>query len=224
MVTTRLLPRLAVLVAVAVGLTAVAVTRSIGPFRVRPPVTTSPVTEPYPFRLSREPNPALTTDQEKPAYEGPLGDFIVGRHQGSSLPPCPQPYRPAKSAKIKASELYSPVFGEMFGDLEGFVTECADGKITVIEIYGREIIDRVYFVGKPIVPYQAPLDRLKLLTVAGKPAIVQLPTPRFQGDLRLDVIERFPNGNQLGILVGITNTFKTLDEAADLAARIMAVR
>ena len=112
----------------------------------------------------------------------------------------------------------------MFGDLEGFVMECANGEITVIEIYGPEIIDRVYFVGKPIVPYEAPLDRLKLLTVAGKPAIAQLPTPRFQGDLRLNVIERFPNGNQLGILVGITNTFKTLDEAADLAARIMGAR
>src|SRR2546426_8865042 len=158
MVTTRLLPRLAVLVAVAVGLTAVAVPRSIGPFRVRPPVTTSPVTEPYPFRLSREPNPALTTDQEKPAYEGPLGDFIVGRHQGSSLPPCPQPRRPAKSAKIRASELYSPVFREMFGDLEGFVTECADGKIVIIEIYSPEIISRGFFVGRPIVPYEAPID------------------------------------------------------------------
>ena len=105
-----------------------------------------------------------------------------------------------------------------------FVAECADGKIVVIEIYGPEIIGRGYFVGKPIVHYEAPIDRLKLLTVGGKSAIAQLPTPGFPGDLRLNVIERFPDGNQPGILVGITNTFKSFDEAADLAARIMGVQ
>lgn len=141
--------------------------------------------------------------------------------KGGDVPPCPRPLRSAKSAKIKASELYSPVFGE---NLEGFVAECADGKIVAIEIYGPEIIGRGYFVGKPTVPYEAPLDRLKLLTVAGKPAIAQLPTPGFPGDLRLLVIERFPSGNQPGIAVEIDNTFKSLDEAAELAARIMGVR
>lgn len=41
----KFFPGLAVLVAVAVGLTAVAVARSVGPFRVRPHDTTSPATE-----------------------------------------------------------------------------------------------------------------------------------------------------------------------------------
>jgi len=217
------LSRLAIVVAVGVGLTAVAVSRSVGPFRERPHVTDSPATQPQPHRPSSGINSATGVDETKPNYEGPLGDFIVGRHQGSSLLPCPRPLRPAKSDKIKSSELYSPVFGEP-SKLEGFVAECADGKITGIELWGSEIIDRVYFVGKPIVPYEAPIDRLKLLTVAGKPAIAQLQEPGAPGTLRLCVIERFPNANQPGVLVAIDNTFKSLDSAADLAAQIMGGR
>lgn len=104
------------------------------------------------------------------------------------------------------------------------MTECADGEIVIIEIHGPEIISRGYFVGKPIVPYDVPIDRLVLLTVAGKPAIAQLPTPGFPGDLRLTVIERFPSGKRPGIAVEIANTFKGLDEAAELATRIMGAR
>lgn len=217
MVRTRLSRWVAILVVFAVGLAAVAVARSIGPFRLRPSTTTTPVTQNQQPR-SGGTDPAMAADQAKPRYEGPLGDFIVGTNQGSSLPPCPRPLRPAKNDKIKTSELYSPVFGE---NLEGQVSECADGKIIAIEIYGLEIIGRAYFVGKPIVPYEAPLDRLKLLTVAGRPAIVQLPVPGFPGTLRLAVIERFPKENQLGIIVGIENTMKSLDEAIEVVAAIM---
>ncbi len=204
----------------AVGLTVVAVARSIGPFRDRPRVTTSPAATPQPPPPSSETNPAGAGGQAKPVYEGPLGDFLVGLHQGSDSPPCPKPFRPAKIEKIKASELYSPIFGN---NLEG-VTECADGRIVAIEIYGMEIIGKGYFVGKPIILYEAPLDRLKLLTVAGKPAIAQLPMPGFPGSLRLAVIERFPSVDQPGILAGIDNTDKSLEEAIELATRIMGVR
>jgi hypothetical protein len=150
-----------------------------------------------------------------------LGEFIVGIHQGSSALPCPRPLRPAKNEKIKASDLYSPVFGD---NLEGFVAECADGKIVVIVIYGREVIGRGYFMGRPILPLEVPLDGLKLLTVAGKPGLASLPMPGFSWSLRLAVIERFPRGNQPGILVSIDNTDKSLEEATELAAQIMGVR
>lgn len=206
--------------AVAVGLTAVALARSIGPFRDRSRATTTPVT-PYQPPPPRENIPATIPDQATPVYEGPLGDFIVGRHQGSSLPPCPRPLRPAKHEKIKASDLYSPVFGY---NLEGFVAECADGRIIGIEIYGADILSRVYFVGKPIMPYQVSLDRLKLLTVAGKPAIAQLPMPGFSWRIRLAVIERFPSGNQPGILVEIADTDRSIEAASELAVQIMGVR
>ena len=94
----------------------------------------------------------------------------------------------------------------------------------MIVIYGREVIGRGYFVGKPILPLEAPLDRLKLLTVVGKPAIAEIPRPGFVGTLRLAVIERFPVGNQPGILVTIDNTDKSMEAAMELAAQIMGVR
>jgi len=206
--------------AVVVGLTVIAVARSIGPLRDRPRVMPSPATEPQQPPSSGETKPAAAGDQAKPAYEGPLGDFLVGLHQGSDSPPCPKPFRPAKIEKIKASELYSPIFGNK---LEG-VTECADGRIVAIEIYGMEIIGKGYFVGKPIILYEVPLDRLKLFAVAGKPAIAQLPMPGFPGSLRLAVIERFPRVEQPGILVAIDDTFKSLEQAIELATRIMGVR
>jgi hypothetical protein len=179
------------------------------------------VPESIPFDPSPVANPPPAPERTKPVYEGPLGDFIVGIHQGSSAPPCPRPFRRAKNEKIKASDLYSPVFGE---NLEGFVNECADGRIDAIEIYGRDVIGKAYFVGKPIITYEAPLERLKLLTVAGKPALAQLPTPGFYFLLRLVAIERFPNSNQPGIFVEVDNTDKSLEAATELAAQIMGVR
>ena len=177
-VKSRLLLRLAILLTAAVGLTAVAADRLIGPIRDRPRVTTSPAVEPQQPRPSSGTSPTVPLVQAESVYEGPLGDFIVGPHQGSDAPPCPRPLRPDKNEKIIASELYSPIFGE---NLEGFVTECADGKIVVIEIYGKEIIGRGYFVGKLIAPYEAPRYRLQLLTVGEKPAIAQLPPPGLIG-------------------------------------------
>jgi hypothetical protein len=217
----KAVPWLAILAVVAVAVTVVVAARSVGFFRVRPPVATLPVPQSIPFDPSPRANPPPVPERTKPVYEGPLGDFIVGIHQGSSAPPCPRPFRRAKNEKIKASDLYSPVFGK---NLEGFVAECADGRIVAIEIYGREVIGKAYFVGKPIITFEAPLDGLKLLTVAGKPALAQIPMPGFHWFLSLVVIERFPNSNQPGIFAGVDNTDKSLEEASELAAQIMGVR
>ena len=207
--------------AVAVAVTAVVVTRSAGPFRVRSPATTAPGTALQQPRLPGGTNPAAGGDPVKPAsggvYTGPLGDFLVTPRQGPDWPPCPEPYRPAQN--YKASELYSPVFG----DLEGLF-ECADGKMLNITVHGRAVMGKAYFVGPARVPFEAPRERLVLLTIAGKPAIAQSPAPGFPGTLRLAVIQRFPSNNQPGIMVGIDNTDKTLEAAAALAAQIMGVR
>ena len=61
-------------------------------------------------------------------------------NQVADWPPCPEPRRPAKN--YKASEVYSPVFG----NLEG-VSECADGTIIGLSVYGDPSIGKRYFVG-----------------------------------------------------------------------------
>lgn len=210
------------LVIVVVGVAAILVARSIVPPRDRPRAITTPTTG-HPYQAPPPPGsiPPPSTDQPKPIYEGPIGDFLVGRNQGSSRLPCPRPLRPATNERIKASELYSPVFGD---NLEGFVSECADGKIIVIEIYGPDIVGRGYFVGNPVLPWASPREGFRLLTAAGRPAIAQLPMTNFSWGYRLAVIERFPSGNQSGILVSIEDTDKNLEELVELAAQIMGVR
>lgn len=202
--------RLTIAAVVALAVALVAVVGSTGLFRVRGPAETMPPTP-------QMPAPVRETASAAPVYEGPLGDFIVGSHQGSSLPPCPRPWRLSTRARIEASELYSP----FFGDLEGLVTECADGTITGIEIYGPEITSRVYFVGKKITPIDAPRERLRLLTVAGKPALAVLPS--LPGELSLVVIERFPSNSRPGISLTIRETTMSLEETIELAVRIMRI-
>lgn len=215
----RIIRQLTIPLAVTLGVTILAFVAFIVPLR-SPPDQTSPQTRQLPNpentfspQSTQPTSPPVT--ESKPPYEGPLGEFLVGINQGSDLPPCPRPWKLAKSDKIVASELYSPIFG----DIEGIVTECADGMITVIEIYGQEIVSRTYFVGRPIAPYQAPLDRLMLLTVAGKPAIVEL--PRYPGELSLSIIERFPTDAKPGIALTIQRTTRSLDETMEFALRIM---
>src|SRR2546426_683884 len=182
---------------------------------IPPPATTGPQ------RPTSESviNPLFAQDEAKGVYRGPLGGFVVDPRQWAARPPCPQPYRPAKN--YKSSELYSPVFG----DLDG-LWECANGKMLLIESSIREpdgyviLIGKFYFVGPAKVPFEASLDRLILLTVAGKPAIGHLSPPGFPG-LTLLVIERFPSGDQPGIMVAVENTDQSLEDASALAAEIM---
>src|SRR5437879_13581127 len=143
-------------------------------------------------RPSDEPNPASGADQAKPAYVGVLGDFLVTANVGqvAEWPPCPEPRRPANN--YKASEVYSPVFG----DLE--VYECADGRIIGLSVYGDPSIGKRYYVGPAKVNYFAAFDRLWLLTVAGRPEIAQRPAPGDPGRLRLAVLYRLTSNHQLG--------------------------
>jgi hypothetical protein len=182
-----------------------------------PPATTGPQ-QPTP---ESQFSPLAAQDEIKGVYQGPLGNFLVTPRETSAWPPCPQPSRPAKN--YKTSELYSPVFG----DLEG-LWECANGRMLFIERYILEpdgypiSIGKGYFVGPAKVPFEASLDRLVLLTVAGKPAIAQIPLSG--PGLTLVVIERFPSGDQPGIQVVVERTDQSLEETVALAAKIMGVR
>lgn len=75
-------------------------------------------------------------------------------------------------------------------------------------------------MGTPRINFDAPQDRLRLLTVANKPAIAELP---IQGHLlsvaKLVVIQRFPDSQRPGIAIGIQAT--DLNAAVSLAEQIM---
>lgn len=137
----KLSSRLAVFVAVAAGLLIAAMAGSIGPFRNRSPVIPAQQ-DPRPPQVSNRPHvippaeprrptplseadPAAAQDEAKGIYVGPLGQFVVTPREAAAFPPCPRPYGPAPN--IKASELYSPVFGENLEE-----TECAGGRLLSI--------------------------------------------------------------------------------------------
>jgi hypothetical protein len=158
---------------------------------------------------------ATALDNAKPRFKGQMGDFMVG--QTNEWPQCPLATQWVDDLDaIKASELYSPALGE---NVEA--AACADG--TIIGVFVEERAGRFYFVGPPGVPYEAPLERLRLLTVGGKPAIAEIPIPdNFVSDARLMVIQRFPTGQEPGIAIGV-DIMNDLDGAIKLAERIMGV-
>lgn len=205
---------LGALIVLAVGVAVAAVTGSVPPFSDRPHVIPPPPGE-EPRPLS-ETNPAAAADQAKPIFTGPLGEFLVTPRVAADFPPCPGPRRRTES--YKSHELYSPIFGE---GLE--VYECANGIIPyIMRDYAGP--GKRYFVGPAKVPYEAPFDRLVLLTIGGHPAIAQLSVPGDPGGLRIAAIERFPSTHLPGILVVIDNTSLGLEEAAAAVARILGVR
>jgi len=146
------------------------------------------------------------------AFKGQLGDFVVVPDQAADYP-CQST---AVSPDPQASELYSPVFSP-----DAVAGQCENGLIVSITDQGREVTGRRYFIGEARVPFEAPKDRLVLLTVGGKPAIAQLPMPGFPGTLRLAVVDRFPDGQEPGILTFVDNTDMTLEQGAKLAEEIM---
>jgi len=70
--------------------------------------------------------------------------------------------------------------------------------------------------------FDAPAERLKLITVAGKPALAMLPIPDCISCLsEVVVIERFPSETASGITAW-AHTYSGLDKAIALVEQIMA--
>ena len=163
---------------------------------------------------------ASQTDQAKRSYTGLLGDFFVDPGRWAHFPPCPQPRRPL-TQDIRTHELYSPVLGGVYiGHDDDRPYECADGSILMM---GSIPAARRYFVGPAVVAWNAPLNRLELMRVAGYPAIAKLPDPAFPDMVELVVVQRFPSDNKPGILIYV-GYLNTLDEAVAKAERIIGVR
>jgi hypothetical protein len=161
------------------------------------------------------PDPSLAAELAKPYYVGLLGDFEIEPRKVAEYPPCDA----VESAPVpEASELHSAGFKVTS------TAKCADGTAMDMTFAGEgapDTIGRRYFVGPARLPYEASEDRLMLLEVGGRPAIVQLPMPEHTATLRLAVIERFPSGEKPGILLWVENSLRSVDEAAALAEQIM---
>jgi hypothetical protein len=193
MLKAKFLTWLVVLVAVAGGVAAIVKTGSVGPFSTRP--SGSPKSFPVgqvtpesgvgtgtvggfadrPHLIPGQPtpvDPALRADQAKSRYKGLLGHFVVTPSGWADSPPCPKPLKAPTRNEIMTSELFSSMFGvpkvdyvppANFKPHFEVAYACADG---TIQSWGTSVVGKRYFVGPAKVAWDAPLDRLKLMTVA----------------------------------------------------------
>ena len=164
---------------------------------------------------------AAEADMAKPRFRGQLGDFeVVGPNTATNYP-CPEPYQPGTNPE--QSELYFDLPGAVIdtvGSCEGTVISITAG---VSAEGSGTLVGRVYFVSLPFgQSFDAPAERLELMTVAGRPALAMLPIPDCIACLsEVVVIERFPSDTAPGITAW-AHTYDGLDRAIALLEQIMA--
>jgi hypothetical protein len=164
---------------------------------------------------------ASAVDKAKPRFRGELGDFVIVEPNTASGYPCPEPYQPATNPE--RSELYFSFPGALIdtvGSCQGTVIAITAGIID-----GYSMVGRGYFLGLKLEePFDAPADRLKLMTIGGKPALAELPIPdHFLSTTQVVVIERFPTEQAPGITAWALSVGK-LERAIALAEQVMGVR
>jgi hypothetical protein len=137
----------------------------------------------------------IAVDRGKARFLGRLGDFEVvpSRADVNAGMPCPPAVTVVPgSGRLAASELNQSETWEQ--------TQCADGM--VIAAYGPQG-NRSYFTGAAKVVVDAPLDRLQLTSVGGRPALLVLPVVEI-GPHMIYVIQRPPSPSAPGILAATT--------------------
>ncbi|MEX2238651.1 MAG: hypothetical protein WEB00_14090 [Dehalococcoidia bacterium] len=166
---------------------------------------------------------AVEADALKPRFTGLLGEFhIVGPSDPFLNFACDSyPTRPT-ATEMESSELY--LRRPLLGSREGAM---CDG--TVYVVGGTQLIDddestdidRGYYQGpKPQASRNAPLDRLTVTTIGGRPALVEQARQELFPECRLLVIERTPTPSTPGIFMDITGNLECAT-AVELAARIL---
>jgi hypothetical protein len=166
---------------------------------------------------------ATEADRVKPHFRGELGDFVIVEPGTASGYPCPEPYQPATNPE--RSELYFSLPGaviDMVGSCQGTIIGIT---ASIADEAGGAVVGRGYFLGPKLEePISAPAERLKLITVGGKPAVAEVPIPDCMVcTSQVVVIERFPSEAGPGITVS-ARTLNDLDRAIALAEQIMGVR
>ncbi|MDP2953186.1 MAG: hypothetical protein Q8O76_07720 [Chloroflexota bacterium] len=165
---------------------------------------------------------ATEADKAKPRFTGELGDFVIVERVTAPGYPCPEPYQPGTNPE--QSELYFSLPGaimDMVGSCQGTIIGIT---ASIADVAGGARVGRVYFLGPKVeLPFHAPAERLKLMTVGGKPALAELPIPDcIACTSQVVVIERFPSEAGPGITVW-AQTLNDLDRAIALAQQIMGV-
>ncbi len=149
---------------------------------------------------------ALAEDNAKPDFSGRLGPFTVTPGRADNEIPCSATWD---------KDLYTPQLVAMFGSANAAGGPCgAEGFDDGTELRRR------FFGGSLKVPFQAPEERIKLMTIAGRPAVVELPAIPVLPS-RVVVIERFPGGEP-GIFAEITvlPAAGGLDRATEVVERL----
>jgi hypothetical protein len=164
---------------------------------------------------------AGAADKAKPRFRGERGDFVIVEPGEGGGYPCPEPYQPGTDPE--RSELYF----ELPGSTIDMVGSCQDTIISITANVGDGYsrVGRGYFLGPKLEePFDAPAERLKLITVGGKPALAVLPIPdSFLSTTQVVVIERFPSEEAPGITLW-AQSVGSLERAIALAEQIMGVR
>jgi hypothetical protein len=163
---------------------------------------------------------AMQADNAKPRFRGELGDFVVVEPNTGSGYPCPEPYQPGTNPE--QSELYFTLPGAVIdtvGSCQGTVISITAGGP---DEGSGAIVGRGYFLDLKLeTSFNAPAERLKLITVEGKPAIAMLPIPDCISCLsEVVAIERFPTDETPGI-VASAHTYSGLDKAIALVEQTM---
>jgi hypothetical protein len=183
-----------------------------------PPTSTGPPTE---LDWERAEQSAME-DNAKPRFRGEMGDFVIVEPNSGPGYPCPEP---GPATNLEQSELYFDLPGL---EIDSIGTGACQGTIVSIQAgvpgeLGGATVGRGYFLSLPLEEsFDAPAERLKLMTVAGKPAIAMLPIPDCIACVtNIAVIERFPTEAAPGITAWV-HTLQSLDKAIALLEQMMA--
>jgi len=151
---------------------------------------------------------AMAEERSKTPFTGELGDFLVvaDANEAKIFQCASTPV--ALSDALKREELWSDAFGDV-----GMGWACPGQGVTLVNNMGPtgegsgggdgSIQIRAYIRSVPLpLLWDAPRDRLELVTVEGHPGLLERPIPGYPyGEANLAVIERYPDGDTPGIAV-----------------------
>jgi hypothetical protein len=161
-------------------------------------------------RAANELRTRIAEDQAKPIFNGILGDFeIRPDDRDISLSEfCSEGLPKSRGENFESSELNQQGMTEQ--------VVCPDGRVVTTYAFG--VGRRSYFAGSPKITTKAPVDRLEVTSVEGRPALIVAP-PAGLGHHFVYVIQRFPSQDKPGILIAALGVGS--NGALDLARRLL---